>query len=260
MASKELIHTPWYLNATWKAYLSVYYRFESGALTTDSSGNGNTLTAISDPSEDGNGAFGGAVYFDTDDAYSRADDVHFKPTGDFTVGCWLKTTTVSAVLFQSYSQNTAVAGWRIRVQSSGGIALYSGKNTGTTVGTDFQAVATGALNDGTWHFVVSTWDGSNLNISADGSDFLSVAWANAPVYAATNYIRVGCGNETGANKAFSNASLDEVFILKGVAMTQNQVKKIYETSVKSFNGLSVESIKSINEVDMVDIFKINGLQ
>lgn len=31
--------------------LKAYYRFESGALTTDGSGNSHTLTAISDPAE-----------------------------------------------------------------------------------------------------------------------------------------------------------------------------------------------------------------
>lgn len=213
--------------------LKAYYRFSTGALTTDSSGEGNTLTAISDPAEDASGKFGGAVALDGDDAYSATDDADFKPTGNFTISAWVKKTskTNSEVIFQSYSQNTNRAGFFLRTNPTSGVAsLWSGKNTGLTIGTD-AGVISGATDvcDGDWHHVVVTWDGSYLRIYVDGdSDASPVAWSNAPVYAATNYVRVGCRCNSGSNDEFFTGSLDDVFLLNGTALTAPQIKEIYE--------------------------------
>lgn len=132
----ELIKTRWYPESVLKAY----YRFESGALTTDSSGESHTLTAISDPAEDASGKFGGAVAFDGNDAYSATDHADFKPTGNFTIGAWVKTSTSGATqyIFVSYSKNTNVAGIRVAVASTGIISCLSGKNTGATSNTDYK--------------------------------------------------------------------------------------------------------------------------
>jgi len=215
---------------------SAWYKFDTGALTTDSSGNSNTLTAISDPAEAG-GAHGGAtgsVVFDANDGYSRADDADFKPTGSFTVGFWFKATTNSTVLLQSYSANTNIAGWKVRIQSGGGVAFYSGKNTGTVDNTDFNAVSTASgLNDGNWHFIVCGWNDTTDKtfISADGGNFVEESWAYAPVYAATSYIRIGCGNDAGSDGVFSQATMDDVFILNGVAIDQDTVNSLYLNEV-----------------------------
>jgi hypothetical protein len=220
--------------------LKAYYRFESGALTTDSSGENHTLTAISDPAE-GTGKFGGAVDLDGNDAYSAADHADFKPTGNFTVGAWVKTTgdADDAFVLVSYSQNTKVAGWGLYigyVSSTVGMAKFiTGKNTGTTVNTDWK-LATGTVDivDGNWHFIVATWDGSNIKVYTDGGDEVSVAWTYAPAYAATNYVRVGCNNLTGTNTQFLTGSLDDVFLLNGTALTAYQVKEIYEGRSPAF--------------------------
>ena len=126
--SAELITTKQFVNTNLKAY----YRFEDDALTTDSSGEGHTLTAISDPAEDASGKFGGAVALDGNDAYSATDHADFKPTGNFTVGCWVKTSTtgVAQYFFQSYSANTARAGFYLTQSATGNVAVFaSGKNT-----------------------------------------------------------------------------------------------------------------------------------
>jgi large repetitive protein len=220
-----IINTQWFNDANLKAY----YQFSVGALTTDSSGEGHTLTAISDPAEDASGKFGGAVALDGNDAYSADDHADFKPTGVFSVGGWVRTSS-SGFVFQSYSRNTNRAGILIViVEVSGFVAFHSGKNTGTTLGTDYQVI-TGTTNvaDGNWHFIVGTWDGSYLRIYVDGvSDADPVAWDNAPAYAATNYVRVGCENRSGTNQTFFTGSLDDVFLMNGTALTAAQIKNIY---------------------------------
>jgi large repetitive protein len=221
----ELIKTRWYPESVLKAY----YRFESGALTTDSSGESHTLTAISDPAED-TGKWSGAVAFDGNDAYSAVDHADFKPTGNFTIGAWVKTSVDTGGIFQSYSANTNIAGIQILTVSN--IArLISGKNNGTVQGTHYQIIdGTTNVCDGNWHFVVGTWDGSYLRIYVDGvSDATAVSWANAPAYAATNYVRLGCRNRTGTNEIFLTGSLDDVFILNGKALSDYEVLSIYRT-------------------------------
>lgn len=220
------------------ANLKAYYRFSSGRLTTDSSGEGHTLTAISDPAEDASGKFGGAVALDGNDAYSATDHADFKPTGNFTIGAWIKTSSTSAHIFQSKSQNTNIAGIYLRVSAGGLAHIVSGKNSGTTDGTDYQSVVSStAVNNNAWHFIVGVWDGSYLRIYVDGVNESSEEWTNAPSYASTNYVRVGCGNKSGSNEEFLTGSLDDVFLLNGTALSASEVLALYSGPIKTFNGI-----------------------
>ena len=221
------------INSSWikqLANLKAYYRFESGALTTDSSGNSRTLTAIGSPTS-GTGKYGGCVTLNgTNQAYSHANHSDFKPTGNFSIIAWIKTsqTATYSTIFQSYAQNTAVAGIFLIKKSDNKIYLGSGKNTGTVVGTDQQQVAsTSTVTDGNWHLIIGTWDGSNLKMYVDGVLEGTTAWANAPVYQATNYVRIGCANYTGTNTEFFASDIDDLGILNGTALTAEQAKILY---------------------------------
>jgi hypothetical protein len=225
----ELLKTNWFGDLS----LQAYYRFESGALTTDSSGEGHTLTAISDPAEDASGKFGGAVALDGNDAYSAVDHADFKPTGNFTVGGWVKqSANTTATIISSFNYTGSVySGWYLLTSSSGGVVMLRlFKNTGKVSGTDYEeATSTTDVCDGNWHFVVGTWDGTHIKIYVDGTqEGGDVDWV-APAYAAENYVRVGCyyRTDTDVNEQFVNGSLDDVFLLNGTALTASQIKNIY---------------------------------
>ena len=228
----QLNSTPLFTDANLKAY----YRFESGALTTDESGESHTLTAISDPAE-GTGRFGGGVDLDGNDAYSITDHADLKPTGNFSVGAWFKTSTtgVYQLLFQSFSQNTNIAGISLRIQNSNVVGLQLGRNTGTGVGDDKNVSGTSTVTDGNWHLGVATWDGSNIRIYVDGVCETTAAWTYAAGYAATNYVRVGCYNNSGTNQLFLTGSLDEVFLFNGTALSADQINWLYKTSSGFFD-------------------------
>lgn len=226
----ELIKTRWYPESVLKAY----YRFESGALTTDSSGEGHTLTAISDPAEDASGKWGGAVALDGNDAYSHADHADFKPTGAFTIGMWVKPASFAATvaLFNSISVATNYAGIYVSNNiTTGTISFLIGKNTGTTANTDFKNVASnGGLTAGQWNHVVLTWDTQYMRIYINGALDIETASTMAPAYAATNYVRIGCRKfSASAEVSFFNGSLDDVFLLNGKALTAYEVLSIYRT-------------------------------
>lgn len=216
-------------------YLEAYYRFESGALTTDSSGNTRTLTAIGSPSENASGKFGGAVTIATGEAgYSITDHADLKPTGAFSVGAWVKKNAGGAAqIFQSYSQNTSYAGIFLTISSGGIPGLYSGDNTGTTVTSDWNYVpATTAIDDNSWHYVIGTWDTQYLRIYVDGALENQQSWTTAPAYAATNYVRVGCRNNSGTNDLGWGGSLDDVFLFNGIALTSSDIKRRYKDSLE----------------------------
>lgn len=159
------------------------------------------------------------------------DHANLKPTGNFTIGAWVKTSTTGAIrtIFASYAQNTNVAGIRLDIEASNTVSCISGKNTGTTGGTDYQT-ASGSTNvcDNAWHMVVTTWNGSFLNIYIDGVLEGRTYWANAPVYQATNYVRIGCRNLTGTDAQFYDGALDDVFLINGYALGEHNIKALYD--------------------------------
>jgi len=215
------------------ASLKAYYRFEDGALTIDTTANAHTLTTLRYPIAL-TSKFNGFVYFQTTSGYSAVDHDDFKPTGNFTIGAWIKTssTTTLQSIFASYSANTNTAGISLSVATNNGMVLRSAKNTGTTANVDYKLATGGTIiTDGNWHFVVGTWNGTTLSLYLDGKvDGTPVAWANAPVYAATNYPRIGCLNNSGTNVSFFGGSLDDVFLLNGRALTLEEIQEIYFTT------------------------------
>ena len=226
--SRPIEKTNWIKHASLKAY----YKFDANNSTYDSSGNSHTLTAIGDPAI-GTGKFGDGVVLDGNDAYSAVDHADLKPTGNFSIGAWFKrdVDATYSTIFQSYSINTNYAGILIYIQNAANgntIATYSGKNTGTTNNVDYKQLGSiTAFTDGNWHFMVYTWDGNTLRLYVDGNLNNSVAWANAPAYAATNYVRIGARNRSGGDEIPFWGSLDDVFLLNGTALTLDEVAFIY---------------------------------
>lgn len=217
--------------------LKAYYRFESGALTTDSSGEAHTLSAVSDPAEIA-GKYGGGVDLDSNDGYTITDHADFKPTGSFSVGAWFKTSGVAVdrMIFQSFNYNGTVLGGIIFSISSPNLYLISYRNTGNVLGTDYQRIISSAtVDDGAWHFGVGTWDGSSLRLYLDGaSAATAVTWANAPGYRTPNYVRVGVQTDDRggppANLSFFTGTLDEVFFINGRALSAGEVYNLWNNS------------------------------
>lgn len=211
---------------------TAYYRFESGAETTDSSGNSHTLSAISDPAG-GTGKFGGGVDLDGNDAYSATDHADFKPTGAFTVGLWVKRNGnpgSTETVFQSYNQDTGtgyIGGWRVAITSGGSLYYQTGKNIAGGDGTGWEdALSSVTVTNNEWKFAVITWDTSTIRMYINGVLDQSVSWSNAPVYQATNFVRIG-SFKTDGSESFFTGSLDDVFLINGTALTSAQISTIY---------------------------------
>lgn len=200
----------------------------------------------------------------TADGFSAVDGTDFQPTGVFTVGFWGKANSDTGLhtAFQSYSQNTNVAGWNIgiNVPSIGPhkATFLIGPNTGTAYG---AVVGNTTIDDGVWHWVVGVWDGSNMYLYVDGvSDATPVAWTNAPGYAATNYVRVGCEKyNTSAEAKFWNGNLDETFILNGTAWSSSTVSSFYKQFITGATNLKAYYQFENNANDSADSHTLTAI-
>jgi len=215
-----------------------YYRFNSGALTTDDSGNSHTLTAIASPAETASGKFGYGLSLGSSAAYSAVDHADFHPTTAFSIGFWFKTSTTatSMRIFQSYSANAAAKGFVLYMDATQGMVFR-------LANTSESYCNGGGLNaahcNGQWHHCVATRDSSNnAFIYIDGVQVSTTASVVTPSYAATNYVRIGCDNTAGTNGGFFTGLLDDVFIMPTTTLTAAQVLEMYTDLVATTNYLT----------------------
>lgn len=155
----------------------------------------------------------------TTDGISIANNSTLRPTTRFTVGAWIKTSSSNAQgVFQSFSANTAYAGFQILVDTNGTIKVITGSNTGTTKDKDYTDVnGLTAINDGNFHYVVVTYNNKYLQIYVDGKLDIGEPML-VPTYAGTNYIKIGCLNVTGTNVNFFSGQIDDLFVLNDYAL------------------------------------------
>lgn len=177
------------------------------------------------------GVFSNALTLNgTNQALSITDVATLKPTGEFTICAWVKATAISAspnhqFIFQSYSQNTAVAGIQFRLDfTTGYFTFITGKNTGTVSGVDYSTV-TAPVNcaDNAWHYLTATVRNNWCQLYIDGV-LSGSGYVIAPAYAATNYIRIGCANLSGSNSSFLGGQIDDLFIINGYALDEKTIK------------------------------------
>lgn len=209
--------------AAWDASNQIYWGYDTGSgFTRAYFGIGNFVASAT--------SVRWTLVTTYNDFYTATDHADFKPTGNFSVGFWVKTTAATYQHpFTSWSVvSSKYYGMFVRVRSNGFLQGFSCLGTGVTDNTDFEIVeGTTTVADGNWHFGVFTWDGSYLRMYTDGVKEGEVAWTDAPVYNATNYVRIGSRSDTGSERDRVTGSLDDVFLINGTALTAAQISHIY---------------------------------
>jgi hypothetical protein len=211
------------------ANLKGYWRFESGALTTDTQGT-HTLTAISDPAL-GTGVFGGCADFDGNDAYSAVDHADWRPTGSYSVGAWFKcSSAVDGAIISNANINTGdYSGWELDLAPDGDLIVAHYPTNGGTTESAFrvESAVISSYSSNTWHHIVFTFNGTTGRIYYDGK-MVGAAAMSPPAYDATNPPRIGCRVVNGANASIFTGSLDDVFLINGTALSADQIKELFE--------------------------------
>lgn len=140
--------------------LVAYYRFENGALTTDSKGT-NTLTAGGSPSST-NGKYGGGVGFTASDTFVTANQ--FTSGGSFSLNCWYLNCAdgfyIASIKSSGYEHYFTVG------TQANQINFLCQHTDSTNVG--HQATVPGGFNTNAWHMITYTTDGQcNIDIYLD---------------------------------------------------------------------------------------------
>ena len=203
--------------------------FNEGGGTTvyDLSGNGHTGTWAG-TTQWGAGKIGTGAVFNGASAVTFPDSAALH-VQQMSVSAWVRGTAGSSFqgVAQVFSFNPNYAGYLLNISNTNTTAFLVSKNTGSTQGTDFQdAVSSGAVLDGTWHFIVGTYDGVTIRVYVDGLLAGSTAFAITLGYAATTYPRVGSENFSGSNTSFLTATVDEVNIW-GRPLTAAEIQQLF---------------------------------
>lgn len=117
------------------------------------------------------------------------DPSYLDITGDITLSIWVKTNapTAERKLFAKWADAGSQFSYLLSILSNGTaqFATFTG-------GTDIVAGTTD-LDDGEWHHIVGTYDGSNIRIYIDGVEENS-AVASGSINTTTAPVRIGAGS------------------------------------------------------------------
>jgi len=172
----------------------------------------------------------------------------------FSVSLWVKTTdntNRTLVKFGTTYSDFEVA---FGVGGTSSANFYGGSGS---------AVNSNSINDGNWHFIVATYDGTNTILYVDAS-------AGSP---SSNYssnrvaTKVNLGNGYYAGFA---GSIDEVGIWSR-AISSDEVAELYNdgdgvqypfitTNIKTVNDLAIASVKTVNGLAISSVKSFNDLE
>ncbi len=175
-------------------------------------------------------------------------------TGDFTVSHWIKTSSATDQPTWSYIDASA-NGYYIRVRSTGEVALY----VGDAGDADNERIDSGFIvNDGQWHHVVVSWDGSgdDATFTVDGfsKTFSSVATYGS--ITSTDNTRTYIGRQQYSGWYFKG-EIDEVKFYNRI-LTTKEVIADYNSFLNAKFVSSPESIVDATATADWNQIKVNS--
>jgi uncharacterized protein (TIGR02145 family) len=212
----------------------------SGAILTDSSGNGNNGTAklygggnTATDSAHLAGKYGNGFSFDGGDDRLEGGDVMDMGTNDMTISAWIKTNGApTSANYTIVSKSiAAVQDYRYRViidKDSGTAGMFM---QGNTPGSDVDFYGSKNVSDNAWHFVTYVFDrDANASIYVDGAYDTSavISQWNGLNMNSTNPFRIGAYTAADGVSAsmFFKGSIDEVRVYSR-ALSPKEVSDLY---------------------------------
>lgn len=209
------------------ANLSAYYRFESGALTTDSSGNSHTLTnnnsVTSVAAVHGNGA---DIEASSSQGFSISDHADFDLTTDWSMVGWFKPESQPGV-----GASLAMMAKYLPTGNNRSYAITYFNNSGTyqircVFSVDGSATSSYTVNqvlsNDTWYHIGITLSGGNLNFYVNGS-LVGTSTSVTTPYIGTGDFEVGQFNAG----SFWDGIIDDFAVFKRELNSQ-EIKSLYQ--------------------------------
>jgi hypothetical protein len=192
----------------------------SGTTIHDSSGNANNGALNGGYIFNSGGQFASAMTFNGSTGYASLPTNLLTGKTQFTMSVWVNTT--SSVSNGTFYQRPTIIGQNTAGAGSGDFGItvnsgYLGMWGGLSSGTDSSVQTSFLINDGHWHHVVATNDGTTVHLYLDGVDTGSTIPAGLPMDGATFFVGAannnnGASSGSGPPGFFLAASIDELGI------------------------------------------------
>jgi chitodextrinase len=207
------------------------YNFDegSGATLTDQSGNGNNGTLANGPTWT-TGRYGGALSFGGTNASVSIGDLNaLDGLVAVTYSAWIRTTATDErhVVNKSACTGTtndgpAELGVNFFTAGKANFVIYK-----TGGGPNYYSVTSAVkVNDGVWHHIAGTYDGSALHLYVDGIDSGSTPAPNITLTSTARGVEIG----SCASSYFWNGSIDDLRLYSR-ALTQAEVQADMNTPI-----------------------------
>lgn len=209
-----------------------YYRFESGADTTDSSSNSNNLTHVNTPTNTASGKFGyGMDYELSSSQYSYASDsASLDLSTAVSISAWVNVESITGthtIAIKGRQDNGSVTNYAFGFDSSGYLRFYY--YTGSY---QIYTASSNALTTGSFHHVAVSYtygSASSIKIYVDGV-LCSGSWTTGTgtASATTNAerLQIGCIRSTTTPIEFFDGVIDDLAIF-GKALNDGEIKSLY---------------------------------
>ena len=208
------------------ATLEAYYRFETGALTTDSSTKGKTLTNNGTVGEEASGRFGYCADQGTSNStkyFSIANKCNYTG-GAYSIAGWWKIRTEPTATGVLYWVGDSVSITQLRLYyflNGSDLTFRFGRSR--IIANDFTDVVY-TMGTTSWHHLVLTYDGTNYLLYIDKvSQGGSTSTGNG---SGSTSDFLGIGSE---GSQFASSYIDDVACFSK-ALSQTEINNLYEES------------------------------
>lgn len=174
------------------------------------------------------GVFGNHAIFSatSTDGIRIANHADFNVTGAFSLSAWIKYTNASSITYfitKGGSGGTGTYSWNLSTTATGHPSIILWQTSG---GEYLRAISSSVYNDGNWHHLCGTYDGTTASIYVDGvlkgaSTSKSGTWENG-----TSDIQLG---RRGDTFGLLTGSLNDVAFFNR-SLTIDDVALIYQSS------------------------------
>jgi len=213
-------------NFLYDDYCKALYRFESGALITDSKG-GNTLTAYNTPTANTTQFVEGAASLDlesTSSQYLTISDANLlsgfpckngETNKDFAICCWIRIESAAATTLIAGKYDDTATSFGLTLTTTPAVRMNFGYNSGASTE---NATHASTLSTATWYHITATYRNSDkgyaLRIRDEdgntvGTDYTGTATLDANKLSAT---AAGFWVGTRNNSLYFDGRIDELIV------------------------------------------------
>lgn len=194
----------------------------SGTTVADSSGAGNTGTksgtaTLGVTSLFGTGVLGGSGYF------TSGTIMPFTGNAAYSTSMWIKTTTTGVfnnLFIRRAADMNGQQGWLVYIHNTTGLAYFRRIYNGTETG----PASTSRVNDGHWHHILGTYDGTASRLYIDGKLNGTAVTDSNPIIDTGGTFRFGLESGTSDETAIWSRALSDDEVKQVYRRGANRIK------------------------------------